>query len=177
VSTGNAVRPLEDLAFTRATITSSHSVSLSYKSLLVRIPIDLELERNFESVIIAPQSIETTLFLRDAMSQMPTEITRDAQNGLSITWRDGTTSQISTELLRRECPCAACKEQRGDTSHSKPLTTKKRGLTVIQNTIEEELDLKEIWVVGQYALGMRWGDGHDSGIYPFGLLFELGKRT
>jgi DUF971 family protein len=23
---------------------------------------------------------------------------------------------------------------------------------------------------------MRWGDGHDSGIYPYGLLFELGNR-
>jgi DUF971 family protein len=55
-------------------------------------------------------------------------------------------------------------------------STKKRGLAVIQNTIEEQLELKEIWAVGQYALGMRWGDGHDSGIYPFSLLFELGKR-
>jgi DUF971 family protein len=111
------------------------------------------------------------------MSNMPTEIKRDAQSGLTITWRDGTTSRISKELLRRECPCASCNEQRGDTSHSKPLTTKKRGLSVIQNTIEEQLDLKEIWAVGQYALGMRWGDGHDSGIYPFSLLFELGQRS
>ncbi len=111
------------------------------------------------------------------MTPMPTEIKRDAQSGLTISWRDGSTSHISTELLRRECPCASCKEGRGDTSHSKPLSPKKRGLTVIQNTIEEQLDLKEIWVVGQYALGMRWGDGHDSGIYPFAQLFELGKRS
>jgi DUF971 family protein len=48
---------------------------------------------------------------------------------------------------------------------------------VIQNTIEEQIDLKEIWAIGQYALGMRWGDGHDSGIYPFSLLFELGQRS
>ena len=110
------------------------------------------------------------------MNPMPTQITRDARNGLTMTWRDGSSSRISTELLRRECPCASCKEQRGDTSHAKPLTSKKRGLTVIQNTIEEQLDLKEIWVVGQYALGMKWGDGHDSGIYPFSLLFDLGHR-
>ena len=111
------------------------------------------------------------------MNPTPTEITRDARNGLTISWRDGSKSYIPTELLRRECPCASCKEQRGDTSHAKPLTSKKRGLTVIQNTIEEQLDLKEIWVVGQYALGMKWGDGHDSGIYPFSLLFELGHRS
>lgn len=110
------------------------------------------------------------------MNHIPTEIKRDARNGITIAWRDGTTTHLSTETLRRECPCARCKEQRGDTSHSKPLTTKRRGLTVIQNTIDEQLDLKEIWSVGQYALGMRWGDGHDSGIYPFALLFELGER-
>lgn len=111
------------------------------------------------------------------MNPTPLEIKRDARAGLTISWRDGSMSQIGTELLRRECPCASCKEQRGDTSHSKPLTTKKRGLAVIQNTLDEQLDLTEIWAVGQYALGMRWGDGHDSGIYPFSLLFELGNKS
>lgn len=111
------------------------------------------------------------------MNPVPTEIRRDAKTGLTISWRDGSTSIIPTTLLRRECPCASCKERRGDTSHSQPLTSKKRSLTVIQNTIEEELNLQEIWSVGQYALGMRWGDGHDSGIYPFSLLFELGKQA
>ena len=111
------------------------------------------------------------------MNPTPLEIKRDARAGLTISWRDGSKSQIGTELLRRECPCAGCKEQRGDTSHSKPLTTKKRGLAVIQNTLDEQLDLQEIWAVGQYALGMRWGDGHDSGIYPFSLLFELGRKS
>jgi DUF971 family protein len=44
---------------------------------------------------------------------------------------------------------------------------------VIESTIAEETDLREIWGVGQYALGMRWGDGHDSGIYTFTYLREL----
>lgn len=111
------------------------------------------------------------------MNPTPTEITRNAKTGLAISWRDGSTSTITNEVLRRECPCAGCKEKRGDTSHSKPLTTKKRGLAIIQNTIDEELDLQEIWGVGQYALGMKWGDGHDSGIYPYSLLFELGRLS
>jgi DUF971 family protein len=110
------------------------------------------------------------------MTHTPTEIRRDAKAGLTISWRDGTTTQLSTELLRRECPCASCKEKRGDTSHSKPLTSKKKkSLAIIESSIEQELDLKEIWGIGQYALGLRWGDGHDSGIYPFTYLYELGK--
>lgn len=111
------------------------------------------------------------------MNPTPTEIKRDAKSGLTISWRDGAVTRISTETLRRECPCASCKERRGDTSHAQPLAPQRRKLTVIQNTIEEELDLKEIWAVGQYALGMRWGDGHDTGIYPFTQLYELGQRS
>ena len=111
------------------------------------------------------------------MNPTPTEIRRDAKAGLTISWRDGTTTHLSTEILRRECPCAGCKEKRGDTSHSQPLTSrKKKSLAIIESSLEQELDLKEIWGIGQYALGLRWGDGHDSGIYPFTYLYELGKK-
>jgi len=107
------------------------------------------------------------------MEPLPQEIQRQGSTGLSITWRDGGTSVLSSEQLRRACPCAECKEKRGDTSHAKPLSGRRRALTVIESTIAEETDLREIWGVGQYALGMRWGDGHDSGIYTFSYLREL----
>lgn len=105
----------------------------------------------------------------------PTEIRRTGTSGLAIKWGDGSSSSLSSEVLRRECPCAACKEKRGDTTHAKPLTGKKRSLSIVENTIEQETSLEEIWAVGQYALGIRWADGHDSGIYPFELLRELNK--
>jgi DUF971 family protein len=110
------------------------------------------------------------------MTQTPIEIKRDGSSGLTITWRDGTVTQLSSETLRRECPCAACKEKRGDTTHAKPLTGKKRSLTIVESSMKEELTLQEIWGIGQYALGMRWADGHDTGIYPFSLLYELGTK-
>ncbi len=107
------------------------------------------------------------------MLSIPREIKRQGPNGLSISWSDGTTSHLSSERLRKECPCAECKEKRGDTTHAKPLTGKKRSLTIVESTVAEETDLKEIWGVGQYALGIRWGDGHDSGIYTFEYLKSL----
>lgn len=107
---------------------------------------------------------------------IPIEIRRDPKTGLTISWQDGSTTLITTEVLRRECPCAGCRERRGDVSHSKPLTTKKRALTILESSIAEELDLKEIWGIGQYALGVRWGDGHDSGIYTFDYLYQLGQK-
>ena len=103
----------------------------------------------------------------------PTEIKRNETKGLTITWQDGATTPLSSEQLRRNCPCAACKEKRGDSTHAKPLTGKKRSLMVVEATLDQELTLQEIWGVGQYAIGLRWGDGHDSGIYTFEYLREL----
>lgn len=110
------------------------------------------------------------------MKPTPIEIKRQATEGLTISWQDGATTTLSSELLRRECPCAACKERRGDTTHAKPLTGKKRSLAIVDSSINEETALQEIWGIGQYALGMRWADGHDTGIYPFSYLYELGEK-
>lgn len=107
----------------------------------------------------------------------PTEIRRNGTQGLSISWGDGSTSSLPSEVLRRQCPCASCREKRGDSTHAKPLTGKKRSLAIMESSIEQETALEEIWAVGQYALGVRWADGHDTGIYPFELLKALGGQT
>jgi DUF971 family protein len=98
---------------------------------------------------------------------LPTEIKRLETSGVKITWSDGAVHQLTSEVLRKGCPCAGCREARGDDSHAKPLTGKKRSLSIVQNTVEEELSLREIWGIG------KWGDGHDSGIYTFDYLREL----
>jgi DUF971 family protein len=107
----------------------------------------------------------------------PREIKRIEGTGLQITWSDSSITNISNETLRRLCPCAGCREKRGDDTHAKPLTGRKRSLTVVQNTLEEEISLKSIWGVGNYAIGIRWGDGHDSGIYTYQYLRELGTGS
>lgn len=103
----------------------------------------------------------------------PTEIRRNGTDGLSIRWLDGATSTLPSKVLRYGCPCASCKEKRGDTTHSKPLTGKKRSLAIVESAVDQETSLQEIWGIGQYAIGIRWGDGHDSGIYTFELLRSL----
>jgi ATP-binding protein involved in chromosome partitioning len=109
-------------------------------------------------------------------TNVPRQIKRAGTSGLLISWADSSESQLSSEILRRQCPCAECRERRGDTSHAKPLIGKKRSLSIVQNTLEEQLGLETIWGVGQYAIGIRWSDGHDSGIYTFELLAELAGR-
>lgn len=109
------------------------------------------------------------------MSQnlLPREIKRISKAEIQIAWNDGVSSTIQSETLRKNCPCASCRERRGDTSHAKPLSGKRRGLMVIEHSKDIEIELQEIFGVGQYAVGFRWGDGHDSGIYTFELLRSL----
>jgi DUF971 family protein len=104
--------------------------------------------------------------------------------GISITFQDlGDTQHtlnIPSNILRRECPCASCQQRRGDTSHETPLTgqaKKSSLLKVIHASSEEEYNLEKIWLLGNYAIGMKWADGHDSGIYTFPFLKELAEKT
>lgn len=98
--------------------------------------------------------------------------------GLKITWSNNQTQIIETDLLRKNCPCATCNEARGSSGHNKPLSPAKKSsfLKVVDATVEESTDLKEIWLVGNYALGILWGDKHDTGIYSFSLLATLSQH-
>ena len=76
-----------------------------------------------------------------------------------ISWADGTKSAYPHEILRGFCPCAGCQ------GHS--------GSIKFQSGVN--LELREIEQVGNYALGLTWGDGHNSGIYSFRYLRTLGE--
>ncbi len=107
------------------------------------------------------------------MAKVPVEIKRGDGRLLTITWSDGHIDRLVTENLRKQCPCATCRELRGDTSHAAPLTSKKGLLRVIESTKEEETLMTKVWPVGNYALGIEWGDGHNSGIYTYQYLEEI----
>ena len=115
------------------------------------------------------------------MDVTPVEIKRIDGAGIVVKWSDGSRHEISNGKLRAACPCATCREAQGDTSHARPLTAgapptaKKSMLKVIEHTLAEELNLKQIWGIGNYAIGATWGDGHSSGIYSFKYLYELGN--
>ncbi len=109
-------------------------------------------------------------------SHTPREIKKNGTSGITVRWADGSLSELPSEFLRRHCPCAACREKRGDDTHAKPLTGKKRSLMILESSLQQEIELQQIWGVGHYALGLRWGDGHDSGIYTFEYLRELGGK-
>ena len=105
----------------------------------------------------------------------PIEVKRIEGKGIELHYADGSRKTINLETLRKECPCAECREKRGDNSHAKPLIGKRKSLQVIEHTRDEAMNLQKIWPIGNYALGMSWGDSHDSGIYTYHYLASLAK--
>ncbi|MEZ4227400.1 MAG: DUF971 domain-containing protein [Polyangiaceae bacterium] len=77
---------------------------------------------------------------------------------MEIDWSDGRKFKYPHRILRGYCPCAGCQGHGGTVSFQEP----------------PNLELREIAKVGNYALGLTWGDGHASGIYSFRLLRRLG---
>ncbi len=97
--------------------------------------------------------------------------------GIEIVLNNGEIKKIDSLVLRENCPCASCSERRGDSSHDAPLSGKPAAgralLKVVKSSITEEANITKIWNIGNYALGMRYSDGHDSGIYTYKFLVEL----
>lgn len=83
---------------------------------------------------------------------------------LAIRWNDGQESFLSLERLRRACPCAACGGEPDVLGHvNRPAVTYSPA----------SFRLDGFAPVGGYALGLRWGDGHSTGIYSFVYLRKL----
>ena len=92
----------------------------------------------------------------------PTKIKIRDNEFLDITWSDGKTRSIKLSNLRNNCPCAVCIAEKDEWSKSYiPLYTL------------EQLKITKIEIIGNYALGIKWEDGHDTGLYDYNYLLQL----
>lgn len=98
----------------------------------------------------------------------PTAIDAErARQTLTVIWADGAISVIGFEALRWACPCAVCQGEGGQPGvlrHTTALTP-------------EQTEMVDLRAVGLYAVSPLWADGHDTGIYPYRLLRELGQAA
>ena len=88
----------------------------------------------------------------------------EAERALLIEWADGVTQRIPFAVLRRACPCAACKGEFGYAGRFASEPELHPG----------EDELADISLVGAYGLNVVWADGHNTGIYTFDGLRRLG---
>jgi len=93
----------------------------------------------------------------------PTDITlHSASRVLEIAFDDGATFRLPFEFLRVHSPSA---EVKGHGRGQETLQVGKRDVTI-----------DSLQPVGHYALQLAFSDGHDSGIYSWDYLYELGAN-
>ena len=80
---------------------------------------------------------------------------------LVLSWDDGTDGDITADDLRGACPCASCGEPAGRRAIAGALGR------------ADAIRIDDAHLVGAYALGVRFSDGHATGIFPFDVLRAL----
>jgi DUF971 family protein len=99
----------------------------------------------------------------DPTTPAPSEIKLHQKSRvMELTYADGRRFELSYEFLRVYSPSA---EVRG---HGP-------GQEVLQSG-KKSVDIVAVEPVGSYAIQPRFSDGHDTGIYSWDYLYELGER-
>jgi len=93
----------------------------------------------------------------------PAEIRQAGESALAIRWGDGHESLYPVRDLRLACRCAHCVDEWTGENRLDP------------GNVPDDVAPTQIESVGRYAIQIRWSDGHDSGIYSFDRLRELGE--
>jgi len=104
------------------------------------------------------------------MNVYPTELERLEPAQLRITWSDGQRRIYTFAELRQKCPCATCRDERQAAAEAPPAM-----LPVVDLAAAQPPRVEKMAPVGNYAYGLTFSDGHDTGIYTFELLRELGS--
>jgi DUF971 family protein len=99
----------------------------------------------------------------DASTPHPTEIKlHQTSRVLELAFDNARAFRLPYEFLRVHSPSA---EVRGHGPGQETLQTGKRDVTI-----------KEVEPVGHYAIRPTFSDGHDTGIYSWDYLYDLGTR-
>jgi len=95
----------------------------------------------------------------------PRHLDLQRDRGLTVQWGDGSESFYPVAYLRRMSPSADARQIREDIAHN-PLAIVPASGTAPLTALEAEL-------VGNYAVRIRFSDGHDTGLYSWRYLREI----
>ena len=100
------------------------------------------------------------------MNDRPVHLDLERDRGLTITWGDGTESFYPVLHLRRMSPSAETKALRAQLAEN-PLTVLPSSQT------PDTLRAEDAELIGNYAIRIRFSDGHETGIYSWSYLREI----
>lgn len=100
------------------------------------------------------------------MSDPRTEATKidlkDSALTFVVEWADGQATRVPYQQLRQLCACAVCVDE----------VTGERKLD--PDSIPDDIGVSDCEQVGLYGLRIYWTDGHQTGIYTWDRLREIG---
>jgi DUF971 family protein len=85
-------------------------------------------------------------------------------NELRLTWPSDDTLSVENRKLRANCQCAVCVDE-----HSGERK-------VHYEDIDPDVKPQEIRPLGNYALYIKWSDGHATGFFPYKLIREVAEQ-
>ena len=95
----------------------------------------------------------------------PKDIKADTQQLLLIiTWPNDRVDRPTFVDLRNDCRCAVCVDEMTGERLLDPAT------------IPPDITIRDMQLVGNYALKITWSDGHDTGLYTWQRLWEVGSQ-
>ena len=99
------------------------------------------------------------------MPQPPIHLDLDRSKGLTVQWSEGAESFYPIEYLRRMSPSADARTLREEMARNP--------LAVVPAGSSEPLTALGAELVGNYALRIRFSDGHDTGLFSWDYLREI----
>ena len=91
-------------------------------------------------------------------AEVPVVLDRRGNATLLVQWQDGHRQEINVRDLRLSCRCAACIEEMSARALLDPAQ------------VPLNVAPTRLWSIGNYAIGINFSDGHQTGIYTFGHL-------
>jgi len=98
---------------------------------------------------------------------IPKSVEQISDQAIAIKWDDDTESVFFAEKVRRQCPCASCKDEAEDKPKANPFKILKAN--------PNNVVFKSWEMIGRYAIRFTFSDGHDTGIYTYETLKEIGE--
>ncbi len=96
----------------------------------------------------------------------PEHIAISKSKGIKIDWKDGHHSEYTLAWLRDNCPCATCTGAHGTEPEASSYASPQPQSNPFQ-LYKPVLKMMDVEPVGNYAIRIRWSDGHNTGIYSW----------
>ncbi|MCA9050490.1 MAG: DUF971 domain-containing protein [Planctomycetaceae bacterium] len=84
---------------------------------------------------------------------------------LELIWSSHDISRIPLRSVRQNCRCAGCVDEFTGRQILNP------------NSVPHDIRPEEVALTGNYALKIRWSDGHDTGLFTFDHLRRIAEAT